>query len=121
MADRMSKEQRHKCMSCIKSKDTNTAPLPEGTLRMSNVCDKLSQATLPHIAAVKTQARLAFARSTADFHFQFSPFTFKQLDRHTTLQALEQTLNKIFLLNNGAKITASYSNEENSIGMVAEE
>jgi hypothetical protein len=29
-------------------------------------------------------------------------------------------LNKIFLLNNGAKVTADYSNEEESTGMVAE-
>ena len=41
--------------------------------------------------------------------------------RHTTLQALEQTLNKIFLLNNGAKVIADYSYEEENIGMVAEE
>ena len=45
----------------------------------------------------------------------------KPKNRHTTLQALEQTLNKIFLLNNGAKITASYSCEEENTGMVAEE
>ena len=42
-------------------------------------------------------------------------------NRLTTLQALEQTLNNIFLLNNGAKVTTHYSNEEESIGMVAEE
>ena len=42
-------------------------------------------------------------------------------NRLTTLQALEQTLNKIFLLNNGAKVIADYSNEEEeSTGMVAE-
>ncbi len=45
----------------------------------------------------------------------------KPKNRHTTLQALEQTLNKIFLLNNGAKVTAGYSNEEGCIGMAAEE
>jgi hypothetical protein len=39
---------------------------------------------------------------------------------HTTLQALEQTLNKIFLLNNGAKVTAQYSDEEDATGIVAE-
>jgi hypothetical protein len=42
-------------------------------------------------------------------------------NRHTTLQALEQTLNKIFLLNNGAKVITHYSCKEESIGMVAEE
>ncbi len=41
-------------------------------------------------------------------------------NRHTTLQALEQTLNKIFLLNNSARVTADYSKEEKNIGMVAE-
>ena len=44
----------------------------------------------------------------------------KTKNRHTTLQALEQTLNKIFLLNNGAKVIADYSYEEENIGMVAE-
>ena len=42
-------------------------------------------------------------------------------NRLTTLQALEQTLNKIFLLNNGAKVITHYSCKEESIGMVAEE
>ena len=42
-------------------------------------------------------------------------------NRPTTLQALEQTLNKIFLLNSGAKITANYPCEEDSIEVVAEE
>ena len=42
-------------------------------------------------------------------------------NRHTTLQALEQTLNKIFLLNNGAKVIADYSCEEENTGMVAED
>ena len=41
-------------------------------------------------------------------------------NRTTTLQALEQTRNKIFLLNNGAKVTAQYSDEEDATGMVAE-
>ena len=44
----------------------------------------------------------------------------KPKQRYTTLQALEQTLNKIFLLNNGAKVIADYSYEEENIGMVAE-
>ncbi len=44
----------------------------------------------------------------------------KPKDRHTTLQALEQTLNKIFLLNNSVEVTADYSNKEERIGMVAE-
>ena len=42
-------------------------------------------------------------------------------NRLTTLQALEQTLNKIFLLNHGAKVTAEYFKEEESIGMVTED
>ena len=36
MADRMTTEQRHKCMSRIKSKETNTAPLPEGSCRFAD-------------------------------------------------------------------------------------
>lgn len=41
-------------------------------------------------------------------------------NRHTTLQALEQTLNKIFLLNNSVEVTASYPAVEDAINMVAE-
>ena len=42
-------------------------------------------------------------------------------NRLATLQALEQTLNKIYLLNNGAKVTMNYSSEEENTGMAAEE
>ena len=42
-------------------------------------------------------------------------------NRHTTLQALEQTLNKIYLLNNSVEVTASYPVVEDTTGMVAEE
>ena len=45
----------------------------------------------------------------------------KPKNRLTTLQALEQTLNKIYLLNNGAKVTMNYSSEEENSGMAAEE
>ena len=41
-------------------------------------------------------------------------------NRHTTLQALEQTLNKIYLLNNSVEVTASYPVVEDTTGMVAE-
>jgi hypothetical protein len=40
-------------------------------------------------------------------------------NRLTTLQALEQTLNKIFLLNNSVEVTAGYPVVEESIGIVA--
>ena len=40
---------------------------------------------------------------------------------YTTLQALEQTLNKIFLLNNSVEVTAGYPVVEDTTGMVAEE
>ena len=42
-------------------------------------------------------------------------------NRYTTLQALEQTLNKIFLLNNSVEVTAGYPVVEDTTGMVAEE
>lgn len=45
----------------------------------------------------------------------------KPKQRYTTLQALEQTLNKIFLLNNSVEVTASYPVVEDTTGMVAEE
>ena len=40
---------------------------------------------------------------------------------HTTLHALEQTLNKIFLLNNSVEVTAGYPAVEDTTGMVAED
>jgi DNA mismatch endonuclease (patch repair protein) len=40
---------------------------------------------------------------------------------YTTLQALGQTLNKIFLLNNSVEATAGYPVVEDTTGMVAEE
>ena len=42
-------------------------------------------------------------------------------NRHTTLQALEQTLNQIYLLNNSVEVTAGYPAVEESIGIVAED
>ena len=40
---------------------------------------------------------------------------------YTTLQALEQTLNKIYLLNNSVEVTAGYLVVEDTTGMVAED
>ena len=45
----------------------------------------------------------------------------KSKNRHTTLQALEQTLNKIFLLNNSVEVTAGYPAVKDTTGMVAED
>ena len=42
-------------------------------------------------------------------------------NRHTTLQALEQTLNKRYLWNNSVEVTAGYPVVEDTTGMVAEE
>ena len=42
-------------------------------------------------------------------------------NRYTTLQALEQTLNKIYLLNNSVEVTTSYPAVEDTTGMVAED
>ena len=45
----------------------------------------------------------------------------KPKQRYTTLQALEQTLNKIYLLNNSVEVTASYPVVEDATSMVAED
>lgn len=45
----------------------------------------------------------------------------KPKNRHITLQALEQTLNKIFLLNNSVTVAAPYPDAEERTGIAAEE
>ena len=41
----------------------------------------------------------------------------KPKQRYTTLQALEQTLNKIFLLNNSVEVTTPYPDAEEATGI----
>ena len=165
MADRMTTEQRHKCMSRIKSKDTKPELIVRRYLHAHGYRYRINVKRLPGTPDIvlrkyKTVIFIngcfwhghegckyfVMPKSNSQF-WQKKIERNKQRDiekriqlrrlgwhtiiiwgcelkpknRHTTLQALEQTLNKIFLLNNGAKVIADYSNEEESIGMVAEE
>ena len=164
MADRMSKEQRHKCMSRIKSKDTKPELIVRRYLHAHGYRYRINVKRLPGTPDIVLRKyrtvifingcfwhghegckHFVLPKSNSQF-WQKKIESNKQRDiekriqlRHlgwhtiiiwgcellaknrlTTLQALEQTLNKIFLLNNGAKVIADYSNEEESTGMVAE-
>lgn len=44
----------------------------------------------------------------------------KPKNRHTTLQTLENTLNKIFLQNSGVRVISNYAYTEEVTGLVAE-
>ena len=165
MADRMTKEQRHKCMASIKGKNTKPELIVRHYLHARGYRYRINVKRLPGTPdIVLRKYRTAIFINGCFWHghegchhfvIPKSKTTFwekkiernKQRDvekriqlrhlgwhtiiiwecelkpknRTTTLQALEQTLNKIFLLNNGAKVTAQYSNEEDATGMVAEE
>ena len=165
MADRMTKEQRHKCMSSIKGKDTKPEMLVRRYLHARGYRYRMNVKRLPGTPdIVLRRFRTVIFINGCFWHGHEgcryfvmpksnTPFWEKKIERNkqrdvekriqlrrmgwhtiiiwecelkpknrfTTLQALENTLNKIFLLNNGAKVTAHYSCEENSIGMVAEE
>ena len=165
MADRMTKEQRHKCMSRIKSKDTKPELIVRRHLHAHGYRYRINVKRLPGTPDIvlrkyKTVIFIngCFWHGHEGCKYFVTPksnsqFWQRKIDRNkkrdiekriqlrrlgwhtiiiwecelkpknkqTTLQALEQTLNKIFLLNNGAKVTADYSNEEESTGMVAEE
>ena len=165
MADRMTKEQRHKCMSSIKGKDTKPEMLVRRYLHARGYRYRMNVKRLPGTPdIVLRKYRTVIFINGCFWHGHEgcryfvmpksnTPFWEKKIERNkqrdvekriqlrrmgwhtiiiwecelkpknrfTTLQALENTLNKIFLLNNGAKVTAHYSCEENSIGMVAEE
>ena len=164
MADRMTKEQRHKCMSRIKGKDTKPELIVRRHLHAHGYRYRINVKRLPGTPDIVLRKYrtvifingcfwhghegckyFVMPKSNSQF-WQKKIERNKQRDiekriqlrrlgwhtiiiwecelkpknRHTTLQALEQTLNKIFLLNNGAKVTAEYSNEEGCIEMVAE-
>ena len=165
MADRMTKEQRHKCMSRIKGKDTKPELIVRRHLHAHGYRYRINVKRLPGTPDIvlrkyKTVIFIngcfwhghegckyfVLPKSNSQFwqrkidrnkkrdiekRIQLRRLGWhtiiiwecelKPKNRHTTLQALEQTLNKIYLLNSGAKITANYSCEEDSIGMVAEE
>ena len=165
MADKMTKEQRHRCMASIKGRDTKPEMLVRRYLHSRGYRYRVNVRRLPGKPDIvlhkyrtvifingcfwhghegcryyvppksnsqfwqqkiernkqrdiekRIQLRLLRWHTIIIWECQLKP---KQ--RYTTLQALEQTLNKIFLLNNGAKVTTDYSNKEESIGMVAEE
>ena len=164
MADRMTKEQRHKCMTRIKGKDTKPEMIVRRYLHAHGYRYRINVKRLPGTPdIVLRKYRTVILINGCFWHGHEgcryfvmpksnTPFWEKKIERNkqrdvekriqlrhlgwhtiiiwecelkpknrfTTLQALEQTLNKIFLLNNGAKVTAGYSNEEENIGMVAE-
>ena len=165
MADRMTIEQRHKCMSRIKSKDTKPEMIVRRYLHAHGYRYRINVKRLPGTPDIVLRKYKTVIFINGCFwhghegckHFVMpktnTEFWQKKIDRNkqrdiekriqlrrlgwhtiiiwgcelmpknrlTTLQALEQTLNKIFLLNNGAKVTTYYSNEEERVGMVAEE
>lgn len=161
----MTTEQRHKCMSRIKSKDTKPELIVRRYLHAHGYRYRINVKRLPGTPDIVLRKYKTVIFINGCFwhghegckYFVMpksnSQFWQKKIERNkqrdiekriqlrrlgwhtitiwgcellpknrlTTLQALEQTLNKIFLLNNGAKITTHYSNEEESTGMVAEE
>ena len=164
MADKMTKEQRHRCMSRIKGRDTKPEMLVRRYLHSRGYRYRVNVRKLPGTPDIvlrkyktaifingcfwhghegckyfvmpksnsqywqekiernkerdikkRIQLRRLGWHTIIIWECQLKP-----KNRYTTLQALEQTLNKIFLLNNGAKVTTEYSKEEESTGMVAE-
>ena len=165
MADRMTKEQRQKCMSRIKGKDTKPEMLVRRYLHSRGYRYRVNVRRLPGTPDIvlrkyKTVIFIngcfwhghegcryyVLPKSNSQF-WQQKIERNKQRDmekriqlrllgwhtiiiwgcelmpknRHTTLQALEQTLNKIYLLNNSVEVTAGYPVVEDTTGMVAEE
>ncbi len=164
MADRMTKEQRHKCMSRIKGKDTKPELIVRRHLHAHGYRYRINVKRLPGTPDIVLRKYKTVIFINGCFwhghegckYFVMpksnTPFWAKKIERnkqrdiekriqlrhlgwhtiiiwecelkpknrHTTLQALGQTLNKIFLLNNGAKVTADYSNKEENTRMVAE-
>ena len=165
MADRMTIEQRRKCMSCIKGKDTKPEMIVRRYLHTHGYRYRINVKRLPGTPdIVLRKYRTVIFINGCFWHghegckYFVMPktnteFWQKKIDRNrqrdiekriqlrrlgwhtiiiwgcelmpknrlTTLQALEQTLNKIFLLNNDTKVITHHSCEEESIGMVAEE
>ena len=165
MADRMTQEQRHRCMARIKGKDTKPEMIVRRYLHAHGYRYRINVKRLPGTPDIVLRKYrtvifingcfwhghegcryFVIPKSNTQFwekkiernkqrdvekriqlrHLSWHTIIIwecelKPKNRHTTLQALEQTLNKIFLLNNGAKVTAHYSCEEERIEMVAEE
>ena len=165
MAERMTKEQRHKCMARIKGKDTKPEMLVRRYLHSRGYRYRVNVRKLPGTPDIvlrkyKTAIFIngCFWHGHEDCRYFVLPksntqywqqkiernkerdvekrIKLRMLGWHTiviwgcelltknrlaTLQALEQTLNKIYLLNNGAKVAMNYSSEEENTGMAAEE
>ena len=165
MADWMTKEQRHRCMSRIKGRGTKPEMLVRRYLHSRGYRYRVNVRRLPgtpdivlrkyktaifingcfwhghedckHFVLPKSnsqfwqqkiernkqrdiekriQLRLLGWHTIIIWECQLKP---KQ--RYTTLQALEQTLNKIFLLNNSVTVTTEYPDAEETTSIVAEE
>lgn len=166
MADRMTKQQRHHCMSRIRGKDTkpemivrrylhahgyryrvNVKRLPGTpdivmrkyrTAIFVNGCfwhghEECSHFVLPKSNTQYWQQKIERNKERdieKRIHLRMKGWhtiviwecELKPKNRLATLQALEQTLNKIYLLNNSAQVTAPYpAEEEENTAMVAEE
>ena len=165
MADRMTKEQRHRCMASIKGKDTKPEMLVRRYLHSRGYRYRVNVRRLPgtpDIVLRKYRTVIfingCFWHGHEDCRYFVLPKSntqywlqkiernkerdvekriqlrllgwhtiiiwgceLKPKDRHTTLQALEQTLNKIYLLNNSVEVTAGYPVVKDTTGMVAEE
>ena len=165
MADKMTKEQRHRCMSRIKGKDTKPEMLVRRYLHSRGYRYRVNVRKLPGTPDIvlhkyktvifingcfwhghrgcryfvlpksntqywqekiernkerdiekRIQLRRLGWHTIIIWECQLNP-----KNRYTTLQAHEQTLNKIYLLNNGARGTAGYPVVEDTTCMVAEE
>ena len=165
MADKMTQEQRHKCMSRIKSKDAKPEMLVRRYLHSRGYRYRVNVRRLPgtpdivlrkyktvifingcfwhgyegckHFVLPKSNSQFWQQKIERNKHRDIEKrIQLRRLgwhtiiiwgcelmpkNRHTTLQALEQTLNKIFLLNNSVEVTAGYPVVEDTTGMVAEE
>lgn len=164
MADRMTKEQRYRCMSSIKGKDTKPEMLVRRYLHSRGYRYRVNVRALPGTPdIVLRKYRTVIFINGCFWHGHegcslYVPpksntqywqqkiernrerdvkkrIELRRLGWHTviiwecelkpkkrlaTLRALEQTLNKIFLLNNSVTVTAEYPEAEETAGMVAE-
>lgn len=164
MADKMTKEQRHRCMSNIKDRNTKPEMIVRRYLHAHGYRYRINVRRLPGTPDIvlRKYKTVIFIngcfwhghKGCRYFVMPKSNTTFweKKIERNrqrdaekriqlrrlgwntiiiwecelkpknrlTTLQALEQTLNRIFLLNNSVEVTTSYPEEDDATGMVAE-
>ena len=164
MADKMTKEQRHRCMSRIKGRDTKPEMLVRRYLHSRGYRYRVNVRRLPGTPdIVLRKYKTAIFINGCFWHGHEgckyfvlpksnSQFWQRKIDRnkkrdiekriqlrrlgwhtiiilecqlkpknrYTTLQALEQTLNKIYLLNNSVTVIKPYPDAEEVAGMVAE-